>query len=142
MSEIVAAYGLAIVMALVLVLSVHIQNLLSAQFKIVRGKQPPGVPAEGNYGDKTFRVYRTHMNSVENLSMFIAALVFAILAGVNPVLVNWLAVIHVAARTAYWGVYYAGIGINAPGLRTICFVIGFFSSIALTIAALVSVIWS
>ncbi len=139
MRELLATYQTAIIMTGLLVIAVHAQNFLSAMYKIVLGKQPPGVAATGDYGDKTFRIYRTHMNSVENLSMFIAALVLAMIAGVSAALVNWLAIIHVIARLAFWAVYYSGIGAIAGGARTIVFVIGFLASMILAIAALIAV---
>ena len=140
MTEMLTTYQTAITLAALLVVAVHLQSFLSALFKIVLGKQAPGVPAAGNNSDKAFRIYRTHMNSVENLSMFIAALIFAMIAGVSASLVNWLVIIHVIARLAFWAVYYPGPGALAGGLRTIVFVIGFTASMVLAIAALFAVL--
>ena len=138
MTEILASYHTALLMAAVLILSVHAQSFLSAMFKIVLGKQAPGVPAAGDYGNKTFRIYRAHMNSVENLSMFIGALLLAMIAGVSPNLVNWCAIIHVIARLAFWAIYYMGMGALAGGIRTIVFVIGFLASGVLAVAGLLA----
>ena len=136
MTGILATYQLAILMTALLLIAVHAQNFLSALYKIIWGKQPPGKTATGDYDNKTFRFYRTHMNSVENLSMFIAALALAMITGVNASLVTWLVAIHVIARLAFWGVYYSGIGAIAGGVRTIVFVIGFTASVILAASAL------
>ncbi|NNE23615.1 MAG: MAPEG family protein [Rhizobiales bacterium] len=140
MTEMLTTYQTAITLAALLVVAVHLQSFLSAMFKIVLGKQAPGVSAAGDYTDRTFRIYRTHMNSVENLTIFIAALIFAMIAGVNASLVNWLVIIHVVARLAFWAVYYPGLGALAGGLRTIVFVIGFTASMVLAITALFAVL--
>ncbi len=60
MTEILAAYGTSIVLTALLIVAVHAQSFLSALFKIVLGKQPPGVAAAGDHGDQTFRIYRSH----------------------------------------------------------------------------------
>ncbi len=138
MTEILATYQMAISMTALLVVSIHIQSFLAALYKIVLGKQAPGVAAAGDYHDRTFRVYRTHMNSVENLSMFVAALVFAMIAGVNASLVNWLVAVHVVARMAFWVIYYPGIGAIAGGVRTIVFVTGYLASAILAVSALLA----
>ena len=139
MTELLTTYQTAIALAALLVIAVHLQSFLSAMFKIVLGKQAPGVAAAGDYSDRTFRIYRTHMNSLENLSMFLGALIFAMIAGVSAGLVTWLVIIHVVARLAFWAVYYTGLGALAGGLRTIVFVTGFMASMVLAIAALFAV---
>lgn len=139
MTETLATYQTALMLSALLIVAVHAQSFLSAMYKIVLGKQAPGVPAAGDYTDKTFRIYRSHMNSVENLSMFLGALAIAIVAGVSPTLVNWCVIIHVIARLAFWAIYYTGIGALAGGIRTIVFVTGFMASLVLGIAALFAI---
>jgi len=66
----------------------------------------------------------------------VTSLFLAVAIGVNPRLVNWLAVIHVAARFLYWILYYAGIGPNNNGPRTAIFGVAFLSGLVLAVAAL------
>ena len=115
---------------------VLIQNILSAFFKIVKAGQPPGAPAAGDNDDSTLRKYRTHMNSLENLSVFVLTVVLAIAIGVSPAVVNWLAGLHVVARIAYWFAYYSGIGPAVQGPRTLTFAAGWFLNLFLVIAVL------
>jgi len=84
-----------------------------------------------------FRVLRTHSNSVETLHVFGFALLLAVITGVKPTLVNIIALVFLAARLAFWAIYYSGIGKQAGGPRTMCFVAGMLANVILVIAALV-----
>ena len=76
------------------------------------------------------------LNSVESLAPFGFCLVVAILIGVKPALVNWLAAIHLGFRILFWVVYYSGVGKVAGGVRTLCFVGGLSSNIVLAFASI------
>lgn len=125
------AYHPALVALSVLCLAVLLQALLTAPMAFANGDQTPGAPIQGDHTVLSFRVIRTHANSVESLAPFGLALLIAILVGVNASLVNWLAVIHVVARLGFWAVYYSGKGKIAGGPRTICFVGGLISNFVL-----------
>lgn len=135
-----AAYGPAILALAILCLVVLIQNLLTAPLAFLKEEQAPGMPLRGDHELLSFRVLRTHANSVENLPVFGFSLGMAILAGCGPMLVNGLAAVHVASRLAFWGVYYGGIGKVAGGPRTLCFVAGSASNLLLICVALYSLI--
>ena len=128
-------YKIALISLTVLLIVVLIQNFLSAYFKIVKAEQPPGLAATGTNEDFTFRVYRSHMNSIENLSAFVACVFIAMVAGANPTWVNLLATIHVIARIGFWMIYLSGIGKVAGGPRTMVFVIGWAVNLALAFVA-------
>jgi len=131
-----AAYQPALLMLAILCLVVLIQTFLSAPLAFVKEEQVPGMPLRGDHNLLSFRVVRTHANSVESLGPFGFSLIVAVLAGVKPSLVNWLVGIHAAFRLAFWAVYYSGVGKVAGGVRTLTFVGGMVSNIVLTGAAI------
>ena len=131
-------YKPAVLALSVLCLAVLTQNFLCAPLAFLKGEQIPGEPLKGGHDFFSFRVIRTHMNSVESLPVFGLALIISILIGVNSSLVNWLAIIHVAFRLIFWAVYYSGIGVTAGGPRTLCFVGGLLCNIVLVIACIQS----
>ena len=140
MSEIMSTYQPAILAACLLCLIVLVQSFLGSIFGLVQGGNLPGGKFKGDYGDFGFRTIRTHLNSVENLSAFVLALLLAIVASAPAEWVNNLAVAHVVARAIYWLIYYKGIGPNETGPRTIVFVTGWGLNLALAIVALVAII--
>lgn len=130
------AYKQALLALSLLCLSVLIQNLLTAPLAFLKQEQAPGMPLSGDHRLLSFRVLRTHSNSVESLPAFGFVLLIAIVIGVKPALVNWLAIIHVFFRVLFWVVYYSGVGKVAGGIRTLCFVGGLSSNIILAIACI------
>jgi len=127
----VFAYQPAVLAFAVLCLAVLIQAFLTAPLAFLHEEQSPGKPLRGDHTLLSFRVIRTHANSVENLPVFGFALLLAILAGVGATTVNWLAGIHVVSRLAFWVVYYSGIGKVAGGPRTLAFLGGSLSNLVL-----------
>jgi uncharacterized MAPEG superfamily protein len=128
-------------MLALLCFAVVMQSVLLAPMAHATAKEEPGMPLQGSHKDLSFRVIRTHANSVENLPTFIAILLLAVVAGVDPTWANWLAGIHVVARLLFWAVYYSGVGKVAGGPRTISFVGGWLTNSILagmTIFALVN----
>lgn len=126
-----ATYQPSLLALALLCMAVLIQSFLGAPLAFVRGEQVPGMPLKGDHNLLSFRVLRTHSNSVESLPALGLTVFLAIVVGVNPLLVNWLVAIHVAFRFAFWAVYYSGIGLAAGGPRTICYVGGLVANIAL-----------
>lgn len=129
----ILAYQPAFLALILLCLMVLVQGFLAGAIGYGKSNEEAGRPLKGNHEDQSFRVIRTYGNSTENLSMFVAVAFLAILAGVSPMLVNWLVAAHVLARLAYWGVYYAGIGKTGGGARTIIYVIGLLANIVLAL---------
>jgi len=136
----VAAYQPSLLALALLSLAILVQGVLTAPFAFAPGDEEPGMPLRGTHADLSFRVIRTYANSIENLPVFVATLLLAIIAGVDPIWVNWLAGLHVAARFLFWGVYYAGVGKIAGGPRTIGYLGGWITNtilVAMTIYSLV-----
>ena len=120
----------------ILCVAVLVQSVLAGALALAPGHQSPGIPLKGGHEDRSFRVMRTYANSTENLPAIIAAIVLAIVAGVNPFWVNLLVGIHVAARLIHWAIYYAGFGASAGGPRTMIYVLGLVANIVLVVMAL------
>ena len=134
------AYEPALIALLLLCFAVMVQNFLTAPLAFIKNEQTPGKPLNGGHELLSFRVIRTYANSVENLPAFGLTLLAAVLTGADATFVNWLAGAHLIFRMLFWAVYYTGIGKAAGGPRTICFVGGLLSNMALAAAALVHVI--
>lgn len=130
-----AAYRPSFLVLAGLALMTLIQNFATAPLAFLREEQVPGLPLRFDHSKLSFRVLRTYQNSAETFPAFGWALLMAIMAGVSPMLVNWLAMAYFAARVAFWGIYYAGIGKPAGGPRTMAFVAGLLCNIALAGAA-------
>lgn len=126
-----AAYHASLTALAILLVSVLIQSVLLAPLAFVKGEQAPGMPLKGDHKDFSFRVIRTHGNSVENLPIIIGTLALAIVAGVSPEWTNWLVGLHVMFRFLFWAIYYAGTGIVAGGPRTLSFVGGWLTNMIL-----------
>ena len=134
--SLIAPYRLSLLAMTVLCLAVIIQSFLLAPLAFLSGEQQPGKPLSGDHSQFSFRVVRTHYNSVENLPIIGIALFLAILLGVNPTFVNYALLIHVGFRLLFWFVYYKGIGKVAGGIRTFSFVGGIAANLALVGAIL------
>jgi len=133
-STIVSQYQWGLVSLAVLCILTLIQSLITAT-AFGDGEQAPGVPLTGGHQLKSFRVVRAYANTTENLPAFGFALVVAILAGANPTLVNWAAIVFLAFRIAFSLIYYAGVGVVAGGPRTMCYVGGLATNFVLAITA-------
>ena len=127
------AYQPAFLSLILLCLMVLIQGFLAGAIGYAKSEEIPGRPLQGTHKDQSFRIIRTYGNSTETLTMLLAAAFLAMLAGVNPTFVNWLVGLHLLVRIAYSGVYYAGYGKTGGGARTIIYVIGLFTNIALAL---------
>ena len=135
-----AAYRPALLALAVLCLTVLVQSFLAGILALAPGHEVPGKPLRGDHPDRSFRIMRTYANSAENLPAFAVALLLAIFAGAGAVLVNWLAALHLAARLAYWIIYYIGMGKPGGGPRTVVYVIGLLANGALAVIAIRSLI--
>ncbi len=123
-----------------LVLSVLIQNFLTAPLAFVKEEQAPGMPLKFDHSKLSFRASRTFSNATENFPAFGWALLVAIIAGASPLLVNWLAGIYFVFRMLFWAIYYSGKGKVAGGPRTMAFVGGLVTNMVLAGVAIYAII--
>ena len=128
MVEILQPYASALVAVALLVLLVVVQSFHSTYINAIKRESTTGMPVDGSYADQHWRIYRVHQNSVENFSIFAAAVFAAVLVGVSAGWLATLAWVHLLARVAHWVIYVMGIGAAGAGPRTIAFVTGFFST--------------
>ena len=126
-----AAYIPALLFLAILCILPPIQNILCAILAYSSNEQTPGMPVRLDHNALSFRVVRTYQNSVENLAGFGFALLAAIMLGAAPFWVNLLAGIHLAFRLVFWAVYYSGSGKVAGGPRTLSYIGGMASNLAL-----------
>ena len=134
-------YQPALISLALLCLIPLLQAFLAAPLAFVSEEQQPGLPLHGDHKLLSFRVLRTHMNSVENLPSFGIALLLALLLQASPDWVNWIALIHLASRLGFWAVYYSGVGKVAGGLRTLVFIVSSLTNMAMSVVCLVALIW-
>lgn len=129
-------YGPSLLILGALALTVLVQSFLAAPLAFVSEEQVPGMPLRHDHSRISFRALRTHANSAESLPAFGWALLVAVAAGVEPVVVNGLAGAHFACRMAFWAIYYSGVGKVAGGPRTLAFVGGLLSNVALAVSGI------
>lgn len=130
------AYHFSFMVLAVLTLMILIQNFMTAPLSFLNNEQSPGMPLKHDHSKLSFRALRTYSNSTESFPVFAVALLVAIAAGASPLLINWFAGIYLAFRSAFWGVYYSGLGKVTGGPRTLCYVGGLITNIAVACTAL------
>ncbi len=132
MTDLLVTYKTAFVCATLVVILAVVQSLVGAAFKFGPGKGVAGVPVGDSPGSLPFRLERSHLNTVENIGTFGLILILAILVGVPGSWVNGVALVFLVARGAHFLCYALGL---AP-VRTLCFAIGIFATLALAIKTL------
>lgn len=123
MENLVATYPTALLALAVLSFILILQGFIAGGYKNGVKAQSSGFPVEGTMDDLVFRIVRTHMNGVENFSAFFAASLLAMIAGAGATWLTWLIVATVVLRVIYWVLYYARIGGDNGGIRSITHVI-------------------
>jgi uncharacterized MAPEG superfamily protein len=78
------------------------------------------------------RAIRAHTNAVENLAIFVPAVLTAHVLGISTPATRMAAVTYFFARLAHFLVYTAGI----PGARTVAFTFGWLAQIVILAAVL------
>ncbi len=140
MAELVATYQTALLALAILAFTLVLQSFISGGFKNGIKSQMSGYPVEGTHDDLVFRIVRTHMNGVENFSAFFALSILGMMAGANVTWLTWLIVATVALRILYWILYYARVGGDSGGIRSITHVIALVVNLVLGIMVLLALI--
>ncbi len=81
------------------------------------------------------RAHAAHLNGFESFPVFVAGVLMAQLAGVAPSTIDLLAIVFVIARFLH-GVFYVA---NAQALRSLVWLVGLVSAIALIVMAALKV---
>jgi uncharacterized MAPEG superfamily protein len=124
-----AIAALALWALLMLVLS-----MLSASGRAPEGRCACGQPKQ-DYADPVYRRDRAFKNAIEASGPFIAVTLAAMLIGASPFVVNLLASVFVVARLAMAVVH---IATEIKPLRSVLWMIGFFSVIAQAVVVLLA----
>lgn len=131
-------YGHALVAIAIWILVVQGLSAWVGATKANSGLTPGGIPPE-DYENRDYRIHRAYENSVANLSLLVAAIVIAVLAGASPFWVNLLASVAVVARLVMVYVHIQGMGKATQGLRTGIFVFHWALIVLITILAVFAV---
>ena len=140
MPDLIATYPMALLALGILAFSLTLQSFISRFYKNGVKKKMSGYPVEGTHDDLVYRIVRTHMNGVENFSAFFALSILAMIAGVGVTLLTWLIVVTVALRMLYWLLYYARIGTDSGGIRSITHVVALVVNLVIGVLVLLALI--
>lgn len=78
------------------------------------------------------RAIRAHANAVENLAIFVPAVLVAHALGISTPITQAAAVVYFFARLAHFAVYTAGV----PVARTLAFAVGWAAQVAILASVL------
>lgn len=121
----------------VLLLMVFVQWLIASGRKAKQSGAVPGTPPKNmSHQDLTFRAWRTHQNTLENLGTMLGASFFAILAGSAATVVAILVWVMVLARIAHMVLYYAIATEKNPSPRSYFFLIAWLANLSLVVVGL------
>jgi len=119
--------------ALVILLALVEYQFFSAKVGMARGKYDIKAPAIT--GHEVFdRYYRVHMNTLEQLIVFIPAILIFAYFG-DPTYAAGLGAVYLVGRIVYFISY-----VSDPAKRAAGFIIGWIPTVLLVLAGLVSVI--
>lgn len=112
--------------------------LVMVQWLIASGrkaKQPGAIPGKPpsqlSQQDFTFRAWRTHQNTLENLGTMLGGSFFAMLAGASVAWVTSLVWVMVIARLLHMALYYAIATDKNPSPRSYFFMLGWVANLTL-----------
>ena len=134
-----AVYGHAIASMMGVALLALLLSPLSAMKKTAAGLAPGATP-EQDYSSPVYRWHRCYGNLTESIGTFGLVVVGAMLAGVDPAWVNWLASLYFLSRVLLAVVHLSGIGKPDMSLRSFTYVAGWAMLAILAIKTLSEVI--
>ena len=120
-----------------LLLLVLIQWGIASRCKAGQSGAIPGKPPQNlSHQDFTFRAWRTHQNTLENLGTMLGASFFAILVGAGTGVVAVLVWTMLVARIVHMVLYYAIATEKNPSPRSYFFIIGWLANLGLVIVGI------
>lgn len=124
-----------------LLLLVMIQWLIASGRKAKQPGAIPGTPpSQLSHQDFTFRAWRTHQNTLENLGAMLGGSFFAILAGASVTWVSALIWVMLVARVLHMVLYYAIATDKNPSPRSYFFMLGWVANLALILCGVVALL--
>ncbi|MGX5914898.1 MAPEG family protein [Aliidiomarina sp. Khilg15.8] len=137
----ISDYSSSLLWVGILIAMVFVQWLIASGPKAKQPGAVPGTPPQNQtHADFTFRAWRTHQNTLENLGTMLGAAFFAILVGADPAWVSGLLAIMVVARIAHMVLYYAIATDKNPSPRSYFFLIAWVANLALLICGFIALI--
>ncbi|MEX1221364.1 MAG: MAPEG family protein [Idiomarina sp.] len=125
----------------VIIATVFIQWLIASGRKAKQNGAIPGKPpTDLSHHDFVFRAWRTHQNSVENLSTMLGASFLAILVGVDAGWTTLLIAIMALSRIIHMVLYYAIATEQNPSPRSYFFMLGWIANLALLVLAFITLL--
>lgn len=132
-------YRISLLALGLLLFMVFIQWGVASGRKAKEEKAIPGAPPKvQDHHSFTFRAWRTHQNTLENLGTMLGASFLAILAGASTLVVAWLVWIMLLARIIHMILYYAIATNKNPSPRSYFFMIAWLANISLLFVGLVA----
>lgn len=112
--------------------------VMAGMGKTSRGLVPGAMPV-ADYGDWLYRTSRASGNAIETMGIFVAVVGAAILAGVDPLWVNRLAIASLVFRVGMVVTHIAGIGKPDRSVRTVFYMGSWLAHTALALASLIAI---
>jgi len=112
--------------------TVFAQGMIAAAIKAKQPNTIPGQIPDGlDHQSVVFRTSRTHLNSLENLTVFLGTALLAILVGADPTWTAGCIWVYALARLAHMGLYYAIATNKNPSPRSYFYLIGVLANLVL-----------
>ncbi len=112
--------------------------VMAGMGKTSRGLVPGAMPV-ADYNDWLYRTSRASANAIETIGIYIAVVGAAILAGVDPIWVNRLAIASLVFRLGMVVTHIAGVGKPDRSIRTVFYMGSWLAHTALAIRTLMTV---
>ncbi|MEC7120642.1 MAG: MAPEG family protein [Pseudomonadota bacterium] len=123
----------------VVIATVFVQGMIAAAIKAKQPNAIPGQMPEGlDHHSIVFRTSRTHLNSLENLPVFLGTAIIAILAHANPTWTTLWIWLYAIARLAHMLLYYAIATNRNPSPRSYFYLLGVIANIALLVLIVIT----
>lgn len=119
----------AIIIATVLVQWFIASATKAKQAGAIPGKQPQNL----SHQSFVFRAWRTHQNSLENLSPMLGTVILAVLVGVHPLWTASVTAVFAVARLAHMVLYYVIATEKNPSPRSYFFMLGLIANVVLLV---------
>lgn len=116
----------------------QIVAVMAGMGKTSRGLVPGSIPV-ADYGDWLYRTSRASGNAIETIGIFAAVVGAAVLAGVDPVWVNRLAIASLVFRVGMVVTHIGGIGKPDRSIRTVFYMGSWLAHTVLAVLTLVRV---
>ena len=135
----IADYWATLLWMAIIIATVLVQWFVASGTKAKQAGAIPGkAPQDLSHQSFVFRAWRTHQNSLENLSPMLGTIVLAILAGVHPLWTASATAVFAVARLAHMVLYYVIATEKNPSPRSYFFMLGLLANVVLLVMVFVT----